>query len=196
LHEYSPATRRRLKLINWAVDFKGREDNDLKDTLPLESTGILNWMLEGARLYYAGELKHVPEAVQEATAEFWAGMNTVGQWLIEKCVLEEGARTDSTNLCADYARWSTINQIPVITKKPFLSNLRLQDIKTVKTSESGGKTWVHGIRLKNSAEMEMPYQEDEQQSIPHKPVASETNAHSGSTATDLPVKHSKFERVN
>jgi len=197
LQEYSPAIRRRVRLIDWKADFEGREDRSLKDSLKLEASGIFNWMLAGVQLYFAGELDNVPEAVKQATAEFWAGMNTVGQWLKELCVIEEGARTDSSVLCHSYELWSKANQIPVIGKKSYLAKLRLQDLPGIQTRESGGKTWVLGVRLKIQAELDMPYVEEDEQPIPRKPTVSETNAYSDSTAAaSLTVKPSKFERVS
>jgi putative DNA primase/helicase len=197
LQEYSPAIRRRVRLIDWKADFEGREDRKLKDSLKLEASGIFNWMLAGVQLYYAGELDNVPEAVKEATAEFWAGMNTVGQWLTEICVIEAGGRTNSTALVISFSKWSHANQIPTITKKPFLAKLRMQDIPGLRIKEAGGQTWVFGLRLKNKVELEtVPPVEEDAEPIPAKPMATATNAYSDSAVANLPVKKSKFERVS
>jgi P4 family phage/plasmid primase-like protien len=194
ISEASPAMRRRLVMIDWPVSFEGREDRWLEDKLKAEASGILNWLLDGARLYYAKALYNQPKAVIEATAKLWASIDCIGQWIGEECIVDKDIHSDGKFLCSSFARWSEENRIPVIGSRSFYSKLRLAKYVS---DQSHGKTLFTGLRLKTEAEKD-------EDPIPRKPVASDTktsgspggNAYTDatpSTAAAVPAK--KFRRV-
>jgi P4 family phage/plasmid primase-like protien len=210
LPEYSPAIRSRVRLVDWPITFENREDKQLKESLKTELSGIFNWALDGAKLYYAGELENVPETVQDSTAEFWADMNTMGQWVKEKCVIQAdnhtGAilpdkddRTDSSILDLNFSQWCLANRIPRIQKRAFLSKLRLQKLNGVYIRSVNGPTWVFGLRLKNAAELAMPY-EEEPATVETKPAPAANPTASNTYNDALPAapaaEGKAFRRVN
>src|SRR5215211_2857660 len=77
---------RRVRLIPWTVRIPAHEkDRRLPYKLGQELSGILNWALEGYRLYVEEGLEP-PQAVQEATDEYRKDMDKLGQFIDDKCV--------------------------------------------------------------------------------------------------------------
>lgn len=78
---------RRLRVINLDVFIPNtKRDKSLLRKLKLESPGILNWMLEGARQYLAGGLQ-TPRSVEAATDDLRQDMDLVGSWIEDNCEL-------------------------------------------------------------------------------------------------------------
>ena len=75
---------RRLVKIPVPTDFTGREDKHLREKLLAEGPQILNWLLEGYKLYEAEGLE-MPQAIKDATNEYKKEMDIVQQWLEEYC---------------------------------------------------------------------------------------------------------------
>lgn len=80
-----------------------QQDKSLKETLssPENLSGILNWCLEGLRLYRAEGLCE-PEDVAQATAGYRADSDVVGRFM-EECLVEDA--NAKTRLMAVYQRY-------------------------------------------------------------------------------------------
>jgi putative DNA primase/helicase len=73
---------RRVRLIPWSVTIPECErDDHLAEKLAAEASGILLWIVEGARQYLATGLS-APEIVTAATASYRADQDTVSQFLV------------------------------------------------------------------------------------------------------------------
>lgn len=82
-----------------------KPDTELPEKLRAEYGGILQWMIEGAVLYYRDGLA-IPDSILEATKDYAADEDDVAQWLKERCVVEEGATAASRELFNDYSEWA------------------------------------------------------------------------------------------
>ncbi|TAG68675.1 MAG: hypothetical protein EAZ24_14965, partial [Burkholderiales bacterium] len=86
---------RRLRLLPFAASFlKQNDDKQLEEKLLKERSGILNWMLKGARQYASEGLGGCP-AVERAEATHRQRMDSVAAWLKACC---EEAPTDENGL--------------------------------------------------------------------------------------------------
>lgn len=86
---------RRLIVIEFPRTFSRDErNNSLAADLLQESSGILNYLIEGARLYLESGLQ-IPESVQEEVDEYRSDMDVLGRFIEE--YLDFGAEYSTTN---------------------------------------------------------------------------------------------------
>jgi putative DNA primase/helicase len=78
---------RRVKLIPFTQTFT--VDPTLLPTLRTEAAGILNWLLEGCRLWRAEGLCE-PSSVQVATAWYRTASDVLTEFLDDRCLLSDG----------------------------------------------------------------------------------------------------------
>lgn len=79
---------RRIRLIPFTITIPaGERDARLVERLMTEAPGILNWALEGLRSWREQGLGSAP-AVEQATAEYRAEMDSIGDFLAARCLLE------------------------------------------------------------------------------------------------------------
>lgn len=109
----SEAIYRRIRIIPFNAKFnmdpeagqKGA-DKDLKAVLESELPGILNWAIEGAKLYRKEGLSS-PKIMREQLAQFRDRSDYLGQWYSENCrPIREGERVD-ISLCSLQAMWKS-----------------------------------------------------------------------------------------
>lgn len=75
---------RRVVKIPITSDFTGREDKFLREKLLQEAPEILNWLLEGFRLYLKEGLEK-PKCITQAIEEYKEDQDLVQQWINEYC---------------------------------------------------------------------------------------------------------------
>jgi putative DNA primase/helicase len=111
---------RRLRLIPWEVRItKEEKDLHLLDKLEQELSGILNWALEGYRLYLEEGLEP-PEAVREATAQYRDDMDKVTQFIKDECVTgAESFWVTKDRLYNVYKAWCGENGVYPESKRRF-----------------------------------------------------------------------------
>ncbi len=100
---------RRFLLVPWDVNVPEEEqDADLPSKLWAERSGVLNWMLDGARIWLERGLV-VPEAVMAATNEYRADSDPLGRFIAE-CLEEASGQTVQASLMYDaYKAWCSAN---------------------------------------------------------------------------------------
>ncbi len=100
---------RRIQLIPFNESFEGSRRDDLLDMKLLqELPGILNWALAGLAEWHRMGLS-TPETVVEATAQYRAESDIVGQWITECCVKHEQATMMVSAAYASYRQWCDQN---------------------------------------------------------------------------------------
>lgn len=96
---------RRLRLVPFEVEIPEPErDQDLLAKLKAEGPGVLNWLLDGLRLWLEDGLA-VPEAVRSATEGYRVDSDPVGQFLAAATRQELGARVQASTLYKAYQAW-------------------------------------------------------------------------------------------
>jgi putative DNA primase/helicase len=81
-----------------------RQDPRLLDKLKAEGAGILNWMLEGWKLYRVEGLK-LPDEIRETTAKYRDELDVVKDFINERTEIDPGASVPSSALYTDFKRW-------------------------------------------------------------------------------------------
>lgn len=85
LRNVDAAIRRRFNMVPFDVEIpKAAQDHDLPDKLRSEWPGILQWMIDGCL-----DWQHVgltpPQAVQDATGDYFEAQDAMGAWISECC---------------------------------------------------------------------------------------------------------------
>ena len=137
---------RRLRLIPFTVTIPESErDAHLLSKLRSESPAILNWMIEGLKLWQANGLGVCP-AVLDATEDYRDESDNIGAFIEENCIVDGhfGFKEPAATLYKAYAEWATENGDHPISGTAF--GRRLIDRGHNRVRESKGKVYTT-IRL-------------------------------------------------
>lgn len=98
--------RRRIKVVPFRQMFapKAGRGEGLTETLLHERSGILNWLLDGYRLWREDGLDLSP-AIQRATAAYFEEMDPIGSFVADVCELGPTHTEFATTLQDAYKRW-------------------------------------------------------------------------------------------
>ena len=144
----------RPKLIPFGVNFEGREDRGLKDALlqPTELSGILNWAIEGCRMYLKDGLQY-PEAVTSATRQYRADSDVIGRFIEEECVSGIGSAW-ANEIYQAFSKWASDVGEPGMSETAF--SLRMKERGMDKQRLARGVKYMNiGLRSQSrSAEFE------------------------------------------
>lgn len=101
---------RRIRVIPWSVQITDQErDTMLLEKLYAEAEGILNWLVEGARLFLTEGIANEPVEVIKATADYKNTSNEFGQFLSTCTVPLPKAETKPKDLYNEYLKWCKNN---------------------------------------------------------------------------------------
>lgn len=153
-----PGIWRRIKLIPFEVSFdpgtpKGRQpDLELEGKLTAESSGILNWMLQGCREWQDQGLAE-PRVVREVVSDYRQEMDTLGWFIEERCKEDShpgSGRCALSILYGEYVAWCGASNIqPPIGIRKFSGQIGDKGFKSFK---SHSVVYKLGIRPKTEAE--------------------------------------------
>lgn len=103
------ATWRRIKLIPFTAQIPPEErDNLIDEKLRSESSGILNWMLEGCRTWQNYGMME-PEEVSTATKEYRTDSDVLGEFINEELEFGESRRVSVDRLYGAYEDWAKVD---------------------------------------------------------------------------------------
>jgi putative DNA primase/helicase len=144
----------RVHLIPFDVRIPEREqDKNLSVKLRTELSGILAWAVEGCVAYLRSGLD-APAKVKAATKDYRAEMDTIGDFIEEKCVCGENYVISSTELYQVMAGWLANNGEQEMSQKKFVQELQKRDITTVREAGTG-KKMLRGITLRHNVKEEV-----------------------------------------
>lgn len=118
---------RRMRLIPFErVVSDDRKIDNLADILVAEEgPGILNWLIEGARRYLAGDKDLTgPQRVRIATTAYAETEDHTGRFLDECCALNPEQRAEQARLYAAYKAWCQNEGAPAVSSRAFASRVR------------------------------------------------------------------------
>lgn len=137
---------RRIRLVEFTVTIpEGDRDGLLGDKLRAELPGILAWAAHGCIAWQAQGLG-TPNDVRQATADYRADMDVLGDWIAGNCVVRDNVRGLATSLYNDYRQWCDERSEKPITQTTF--GLRLGERGFEKHRGTGGTGWRLGINLR------------------------------------------------
>jgi putative DNA primase/helicase len=87
----------------------GKEDEKLSEKLVAESSGILNWMLEGLRMYFSQGLIEV-DSILASTRRYRGVENHMGRFSDEECeIVPQTVKTPTSDIYDRYKYWCSKN---------------------------------------------------------------------------------------
>jgi putative DNA primase/helicase len=144
MRNFDFAIRRRLHLIpfNWqAVD----RDDHLDQKLAAEMPGILRLLVEAL-----GEYREIgmrpPDEVLEAVRNYQADNDSLGQFIDERCELDENFCVAASAIHSAYNSWAKVNHAPELSGYHFSKKMEKRGFR--KTTPQNIKTYM-GIALKD-----------------------------------------------
>lgn len=149
---------RRLKLVPFNTKFwdpskpnesgpdELRKDPDFGKKLKLELPGILNWLIEGARIWRREGLS-TPKLVNDETDNYRQSEDTFGQFMTE-CVSVSNANQNITlkEFCEHYKKWSDSEGSFPMSNRNVAAELRRRGVRVDKGTEN--KTYCFNVRVK------------------------------------------------
>lgn len=119
--------------------------------LATEGPGILQWMINGLRQFYAnGNRITTPTATEESTQAYRASMDTLAPFIVEWCVTDEPtARCDRTDLSLKYNEWRIANGEEEMAARDLYKAIEDRGWEQRRSSSS---RYFVGIRVKTEDE--------------------------------------------
>lgn len=109
LRSVNVAIKRRMNLLPFTVTIPPNEvDPNLAENLEEEWPGILAWMIRGCLSWQHAGLAP-PAAVIDATENYLANEDKVGQFISETCDIDPNGKVRSADLFNDWKDWSDEN---------------------------------------------------------------------------------------
>ena len=131
-------------LIPCNASFTGaNNDPNIERRLLNEDTGILRWMVEGAKLWCSSGLK-VPAIISNEVKSYRSDSDLFGQFLADKINAKVGARTEQSIVWSRYTSWCLWENIHQGTKASFTRRLAEAGYTALK---SNGKRYYQGLEL-------------------------------------------------
>ena len=118
----------RLKIIPFTRHFEDHEqDKTLKTTLmqPENLSGILNWCIEGYKLFKAEGLNE-PDEVKAATEEYRVDSDRIAQFMQQCLKKEKGSEIKAANVYSRYKEWCCDNGFKYESSQNFYKRLSLE----------------------------------------------------------------------
>lgn len=146
---YDAAIWDRIRPIRWEARFVPGQNDDAQFPAKLnaEASGILNWMLEGAKAWYdAGMQLYEPESIQQATESYRQDQDHVGRFLEQVCEVGPEYKVKLAEFRKAYEayckllgeqRWTDHAMGPYLVSRGF-------------TKKMSNGTWYVGLRLREN----------------------------------------------
>ena len=140
-----PAIWRRIRTIPFTRVFTPEEqDRQLADKLAVERAGILAWIVRGAVSWYKDGLP-TPAAVRAANADYRSEMDSVGQFIDERCEMAVDAVVSASTLYSSYRHHSNDNSRSPVSPTMFGRTLSTRGFPAEKR---GGTKYRVGLKLR------------------------------------------------
>jgi putative DNA primase/helicase len=128
--------QRRIKKLPFynVVKKHKAEDTELPTKLKAEAAGILNWGIKGLQDYQKNGLIE-PAIVRQVTADYIHSLDTIGNFIDERCVRGAEYKVPANTLYTDYVVWMHGRNAQPIGDKRFKSDLGARGIDSKRTNQ-------------------------------------------------------------
>lgn len=112
---------RRIAVVHWPVkipEAEQREFSEVIDGFRPEYSGILNWLIEGARIWLSEGLV-LPDEVRTATKDYQDDMDPVGPFIADCVTLFPGQSVTAREMYEAYCAWAEANAVFAIKEAKF-----------------------------------------------------------------------------
>jgi putative DNA primase/helicase len=133
---------------------KNERDPDFKEKMIRADGGYIAWwLLDGCKKYLQSGYGEF-ETVENATEEYRSSEDTIGHFLEEYCVMEQGAETPANILRLNYERWAKENGEHIFSGRAWREALEEHGLSRRKTMY--GQVW-QGVKLVTNYENDTGY---------------------------------------
>ena len=149
---------RRIKLIPFTTRIpEDKQDKQLEKKLMLESSGILNWIIEGA-VRWCNEGLNTPNIITAATDEYRGEMDVIGNFIKEQCIIKSDVSIKAREFFKCYQDWCVEHNEHAVSER-FLG-LRLKELGLTQKRNADGRYWqgiclTAGREQKGNKQMEL-----------------------------------------
>ena len=146
---------RRIHLIPFTQTFEGRENKQLKDQLREELPGILNWIVEGAGIWFRDGL-NPPDTVKAATAAYRQESNPITPFVEACCGTGQTLQVQAGPAFKAYEKFCRDENVEPwrrLSDKAFYKAMeqnfkKVEQRKTVETRRTSRQTFYTGLGLR------------------------------------------------
>ena len=146
VRDSSEAFWRRIRLLPFAVSFKGREEKHLDDVLLAELPGILTWALTGCLEWLDLDDLQAPPEVVVATTNYQQEEDTIGRFLGDCCEITPDDKSTTAALYSAYQGWSEDNGERPMGARTFGRELGDRGFSPCRIGAAQARGW-QGVRL-------------------------------------------------
>ena len=126
-------------MIPFPVTFSNdRKDPGLKEKLTKELPGILNWALEGLRMFDLEGL-NPPSAIQKATGDYRGESDTVHQFVNDCCNRFIGSKTPMLDLYDAYKDWCSSSGVEPLSNVSLGKELTRLGFESYRSKNGNGR---------------------------------------------------------
>ena len=142
-----------LNEFNYTVPASDRDVNFRANHLDAEASGILNWMLTGARMYASEGLK-APKSVVNATGGYRSQSDVIEQWYNVSVTSGPGALmiSDAWKMFVEWYKADFGDEPKTMNSRVLSKWLRGRGLTV---SQTNGVTRIWGIRAKTQADWDL-----------------------------------------
>lgn len=145
------AMRRRLNIVPFRC-VPPKPDKKLTDKLKREWPGILAWATEGTLDWLKIGLAP-PEAVRDATGDYFETEDSIGRWIEERCLTGVNLAALTRELYGDWKVWAEAAGEWVGKERQFAAALKQRGVEARRFT--GGKRGFSGIGLKEAGQQNL-----------------------------------------
>lgn len=157
----------RIRLIPFNVRIPDdKVDRYLRDKLLRESSGILNWLIEGCLSWQAMGLGHA-EAVDQATRGYRENMDTLGTFISEYLTFDPMGQIPVREAYAMYKEWADSNGEHAMTAPQLSNRMASRGVTLKRVGKARISTYI-GIRHQFKSDLEDPYRFSENGTVTQK----------------------------
>lgn len=122
-------------------------DKSLRGSLwQLESSGILNYLIQGAMRWYEHGLGEPPEEIEAAVQEYRREMDMIGDFIDEFCTIDAEGEVTLNELYKAYQAWARENGRPIYGSRRFQAELR--DVGYAIEKADSGMNTFKGLKIR------------------------------------------------
>jgi putative DNA primase/helicase len=147
---FDTGLRRRIVIIECAAPLPQNErDADLGEKLAKETSGILNWMLEGWAAVKKGNLYILPPALEKTTDQFFHDKNEIDSFFDECVEKASGLQVSVADFYDAYCKWCAMVVIEPRSQAEFARLLRTN--KQLEQGRTNSKRYWKGLKVRENA---------------------------------------------
>lgn len=113
---------RRIKHIQFNVQFDVDKEKGLDQKLLSERNGIFNWLLQGVKMYLDHGLIE-PQAIIDNTSRYRSSQDIISEWIDDCCLVNQGDEKQKA-LYISYEAWCRSNNYRILNSRSFYAELR------------------------------------------------------------------------